>query len=117
VRAPAQGRLGERFKENVPTGYIAAPLLIGQGLSDDLVLPTVQERFVRARQHARCRGGSPFDSPSARYRDHLELDEACLKAFDQAVPDVGRRVRWHCGFPAISVVRPWSSGNGMGHRG
>jgi pimeloyl-ACP methyl ester carboxylesterase len=69
LRPPVQGQLGERFKENVPTGHIAVPLLIGQGLSDDLVLPTVQERFVRER----CAAGQPLEYRTYAGRDHVSV--------------------------------------------
>jgi pimeloyl-ACP methyl ester carboxylesterase len=69
VSAPAQGRLGERFKENVPTGSITAPLLIAQGLSDDLVLPAVQERFVRER----CAAGQNLEYRTYPGRDHVSV--------------------------------------------
>lgn len=49
---PTTGAFGKRLRENVPTGRIEAPLLIGQGLSDPLVLPAVQQGYVEARRAA-----------------------------------------------------------------
>jgi hypothetical protein len=46
---PSDGALGERLAENTPTAPIRAPLLIGRGEADLLVLPDVQTAFVEAR--------------------------------------------------------------------
>jgi len=53
----ASGPLGQRLIQNTPTGMIQAPLLIAQGLSDRLVLPSVQARCVRQR----CAAGQKLD--------------------------------------------------------
>jgi alpha-beta hydrolase superfamily lysophospholipase len=63
------GALGKRLTENIPSGRIDTPILIAQGLSDDLVLPSVQLAFVRRA----C-----DNDPSVSYytyagRDHLSL--------------------------------------------
>jgi hypothetical protein len=58
LEEPATGPLGERLKENIPTGAIAAPpLMIAQGLTDNLVLPSEQEKYVKAR----CAAGQQVD--------------------------------------------------------
>lgn len=69
ARDPRSGPLGDRLRENTPTGPIAAPVLIAQGTADDLVPPEIQERFVRAR----CAAGQPIDYRSYPGRDHLSL--------------------------------------------
>jgi alpha-beta hydrolase superfamily lysophospholipase len=66
---PASGPLGERLAQNTPDRPIAAPLLIAQGLADDLVLPDLQSRFVARR----CRDGQVVDYRQYAARDHLSL--------------------------------------------
>ncbi|MFF2268289.1 lipase family protein [Cellulosimicrobium cellulans] len=80
---PTTGPLGERLAENVPTGPVAAPLLVAQGASDTLILPTAQEAYVGAR----CAAGQPVD-----YRVYPERDHVGLVQADSALaPDL---VRW-----------------------
>ena len=43
---PAEGALGARLRENVPTGPFPAPVLVAQGEVDSLVLPHVQRDYV-----------------------------------------------------------------------
>lgn len=69
VRPPTEGPLGRRFEENVPRGAIPVPLLIAQGLADDLVLPAVQERFVRTR----CAAGQSLEYRTYAGHDHVGL--------------------------------------------
>lgn len=57
---------------------IAAPLLVAQGLSDDLVLPSVQERFVRARCDER---------QQLEYRIYAGADHVSLVASDARLRD------------------------------
>lgn len=45
------------------------PLLIAQGLADDLVLPEIQERFVRRR----CDAGQALAYRTYPGRDHLSV--------------------------------------------
>lgn len=47
--APTTGALGARLRQNDPTGAITAPLFIGQGSADRLVLPTSQDAYVAQR--------------------------------------------------------------------
>jgi uncharacterized membrane protein HdeD (DUF308 family)/alpha-beta hydrolase superfamily lysophospholipase len=63
----AEGALGERLVQNTPSGEIRAPLLIGQGEADPLVLPDVQAGFVQAR----CEAGQPVDFRTYPDRDHV----------------------------------------------
>jgi uncharacterized membrane protein HdeD (DUF308 family)/pimeloyl-ACP methyl ester carboxylesterase len=63
----AEGALGERLVQNTPTGTIEAPLLLGQGETDPLVLPDVQAAFVEAR----CADGQAIDFRTVPGRDHV----------------------------------------------
>ncbi|MGN7702280.1 lipase family protein [Cellulosimicrobium sp. 22601] len=80
---PTTGPLGERLAENVPTGPVAAPLLVAQGASDTLILPTAQEAYVGAR----CAAGQPVDYRTYQGRDHVGL----VQADSPAATDL---VRW-----------------------
>jgi len=52
-----KGALGQRVKENIPTAAIAAPLLVAQGLSDDIIPPSVTDGYVQGR----CADGQTLD--------------------------------------------------------
>ncbi|MFE6236851.1 lipase family protein [Cellulosimicrobium sp. NPDC057862] len=80
---PTTGPLGERLAENVPTGPVAAPLLVAQGASDTLILPTAQEAYVGAR----CAAGQPVDYRVYQGRDHVGL----VQTDSPLAPDL---VRW-----------------------
>ena len=67
--APASGALGERLAQNTPDRPLPQPLLIAQGLADDLVRPEVQSRFVRAR----CAAGAALEFRTYAGRDHLSV--------------------------------------------
>jgi pimeloyl-ACP methyl ester carboxylesterase len=69
---PARGTLGERLRENVPTGRIEAPLLIGQGSADSLVVPSAQRAYVEQR----CAAGQAVDYRVYPGLDHLALVDA-----------------------------------------
>jgi pimeloyl-ACP methyl ester carboxylesterase len=68
-RAPTSGPFGERLAENTPNGPLRQPLLIAQGLADDLVRPDVQARFVRGR----CDAGEVLEYRTYAGRDHLSV--------------------------------------------
>lgn len=70
-RDPTTGPLGERLAENTPSGPIEAPLLLGQGEADQLVLPSAQEEYVRQR----CEAGFGVDYRTYEGRDHVPLVE------------------------------------------
>ncbi len=67
--APTSGALGERLAQNTPNQPLRQPLLIAQGLADDLVLPDVQSRFVRER----CNAGQIMEYLTYAGRDHLSV--------------------------------------------
>ena len=69
VQAPIGGTLGERLAQNTPNRPLQQPLLIAQGLADDLVLPHVQTRFVGAR----CDAGQDLEYRTYSGRDHLSV--------------------------------------------
>lgn len=66
---PTSGPLGKHFAENIPKSPSPQPLLIAQGLADDLVLPDIQHRFVRER----CVTGKELDYRTYPGRDHLSV--------------------------------------------
>jgi hypothetical protein len=68
---PMSGTLGPRIQENVPLAPIEVPLLIGQGLDDQLVLPSAQEAYVAQR----CELGTTLDFRTYEGRDHVPLVE------------------------------------------
>lgn len=68
---PASGPLAERLRENIPAGVIPAPLLIGQGAADTLILAEAQDAFVAER----CAAGGSVDYRTYDGRDHIALVE------------------------------------------
>jgi hypothetical protein len=67
ARNPADAPFGERLRENVPSGRIEAPLLLGQGLGDKLILPTIQAAYARSR----CEEGGQVDYRTYEGYDHV----------------------------------------------
>lgn len=67
--APASGPFGARLASNTPEGEIAAPLLVAQGLADELVPAAVQHTYVSRR----CAQGQGLDYWRVADRDHLSL--------------------------------------------
>lgn len=78
---PTSGPLGARLAENVPTGPVPAPLLIGQGETDTLITPRAQQAYVADR----CAGGQQVDYRTYPGRDHLQLVEADSPAMTEVV--------------------------------
>ncbi len=66
---PSSGPLGKRLDENMPTGFIDAPLFIAQGAADQLILPKVQEQYVKAR----CAAGQALAYKEYKGRGHLSV--------------------------------------------
>jgi acetyl esterase/lipase len=66
---PDQGALGDRLAGNVPRGPFAAPVLLGQGATDGLVLPAVQEAYVRGL----CAAGNAVDYRLYPGQDHVSI--------------------------------------------
>jgi fermentation-respiration switch protein FrsA (DUF1100 family) len=67
--SPSSGPLGQRLAQNTPVGPWTQPVLIGQGLADEIVPPEVQSRFVAAR----CKAGQVIDYRRYVRRDHLSV--------------------------------------------
>lgn len=69
TRDPATGPLGARLRENTPNKPIAMPVLIAQGVNDDVVRPAIQQAYVDDR----CAAGQAIDFRQYKDRDHLSL--------------------------------------------
>ncbi|MEP6481419.1 MAG: lipase family protein [Rhodoglobus sp.] len=69
TKDPSTGPLGERLDQNKPTGPIAAPLFIAQGAADPLILPKVQEQYIKDR----CDAGQALRYEEYAGRDHLSV--------------------------------------------
>jgi hypothetical protein len=67
--SPATGPLGTRLEENTPSGSIDVPLLVAQGETDNLILPTMQAEYVQQR----CDRGGDVDYRTYPGRDHVGL--------------------------------------------
>jgi alpha-beta hydrolase superfamily lysophospholipase len=65
------GPLARRLGENVPRAAIEAPLLLGQGEADSLVVPEMQDAYVAAR----CADGFAVDYRTYAGLDHVPLVE------------------------------------------
>jgi Secretory lipase len=66
---PTSGPLGERLAQNTPARPVPQPLLIAQGLADDLVLPQLQAALVQRL----CGAGQALEYRTYAGRDHLSL--------------------------------------------
>jgi pimeloyl-ACP methyl ester carboxylesterase len=66
---PTSGPLGERLAQNTPAQSMRQPLLIAQGLADDLVLPDIQAAFVQRL----CGAGQALEYRTYAGRDHLSV--------------------------------------------
>lgn len=67
-----RGAFLQHLQENSPTGPFAAPLLVAQGESDSLILPSVQSAYVESL----CAGGVDVDYRTFPGLDHVPLVEA-----------------------------------------
>jgi uncharacterized membrane protein HdeD (DUF308 family)/acetyl esterase/lipase len=78
---PASGALGARLAENIPSDPIAVPLLLAQGETDPLVIPSAQQAYAEQRCAS---GGGPVD-----YRTYADRDHVGVVADDSPlVPDL-----------------------------
>ena len=68
---PSSGPFLARLEQNVPAGPIPAPLLVGQGADDGLVVPAAQDAYVDAR----CAAGYAVDYRTYDGRGHVPLVE------------------------------------------
>lgn len=65
---PTTGALGARLAENIPSDPIEAPLLLAQGETDPLVIPSAQQEYADQRCQV---GGGPVDYRTYPDRDHV----------------------------------------------
>ena len=68
---PATGAVGRRLRENVPQGPWAAPLFIGQGTDDEVIVARLQDDYV-ARL---CAAGRPLQYTTYEGRNHMGVLE------------------------------------------
>ena len=71
ARDPLSGALGEHLTDNVPPATISAPLLLAQGGSDQLIIPSAQDEYVDGL----CADGQQLDYRIYQGRDHVPLVE------------------------------------------
>lgn len=64
-----EGPFGERLAQNDPDGAIAAPLLLAQGLADEVIDPALQAGFVARR----CAAGQAIDYRTFPGLTHVSL--------------------------------------------
>lgn len=69
AKDPTQGTLGNRLRENTPLLPIPVPLLLAQGETDNLVIPSVQDSYVAGR----CAAGQKVDYRKYADKDHMGL--------------------------------------------
>jgi alpha-beta hydrolase superfamily lysophospholipase len=69
VSPSSNAALAQRMAENTPRKPIAAPLLVAQGLADELVLPSVQEAFIQER----CAAGQSLEFRTYAGKDHVSV--------------------------------------------
>ncbi len=69
---PDSDGLGNRLRQNDPRGLITVPLLIVQGLSDQMVSPEITSRYVEER----CLAGQNLEYLTFVGLDHLTIDGA-----------------------------------------
>lgn len=67
--AMLDGGLGDRLRENSPTGPFPAPVMVAQGLADPLVKPQLQGDWVAAR----CAAGEEIDFRTFPGLGHVDL--------------------------------------------
>lgn len=77
----ADGPLARRLMENTPLGMIPSPLLIGQGLTDELVRPSIQAAYVQAR----CAAGQRLEYRTYGGRDHMQLVQESAALADDLI--------------------------------
>ncbi len=67
---PDSDGLAKRLQQNNPQGLITVPLLIVQGMSDQMVNPEITSKFVEER----CSGGQNLEYLMFAGLDHLTID-------------------------------------------
>lgn len=69
ARGAVSGTFAERLAQNVPSGAIGVPVLVGQGDTDALVVPRMQAGYIAAQ----CAAGTAVDYRTYPDRDHMGL--------------------------------------------
>jgi pimeloyl-ACP methyl ester carboxylesterase len=67
---PDSDGLGDRLRENDPTGPIAVPVLVVQGMADQMVSPEITGRFVQQQ----CLAGLSIEYITFSGLDHGNMD-------------------------------------------
>jgi pimeloyl-ACP methyl ester carboxylesterase len=83
-RTPESGALGKALIQNIPLHLIKAPLLIGQGLADTLVLPGAQRIYIDAM----CEAGQRLEYRTYESYDHVSI---VLDPKSPLIPDL---IQW-----------------------
>ena len=71
LRDPATGAVGERLRENIPSGPWPAPLLVAQGGADEVISPRLQDDYVAGL----CAAGRPLRYERYEGRSHMGVLE------------------------------------------
>ena len=66
IADPSAGAMGERLRQNAPNQRIDIPVLVVQGLTDDVVYPAINDTFVDQQ----CAAGQHLDYWHVPGRDH-----------------------------------------------
>ena len=66
IANPSAGAMGERLRQNAPNQRIDIPVLVVQGLTDDVVYPAINDTFVDQQ----CAAGQHLDYWHVPGRDH-----------------------------------------------
>lgn len=61
------GPLADRLAENIPTGPFTQPLFIGQGDSDEVIAPAIQDDYVATL----CAAGQPLEYQTYAGKSHM----------------------------------------------
>lgn len=79
-RSPQTGALGQHLRDNIPPATITAPVLIGQGGADSVVVPSTQTAFVGRL----CRGEVDVD-----YRTYAGFQHAAVvEGYSPLIPEL-----------------------------
>ncbi|WP_309126912.1 lipase family protein [Microbacterium sp.] len=78
---PTSGALGERLTQNIPPAAKDVPVLLGQGVDDQLIAHDMQSAYVQRL----CGEGASVDYRGYGGRDHLSLVEADSPAIEEAM--------------------------------
>lgn len=109
-RSPLTGPLGQRLRENTPTGTGTSPLLIAQGGSDSLILPSVQRAYVKGL----CAHGQRLDYREYPGRNHSGVAKGNSPFLPQLITWTEQRL---AGDAAPDTCSKLIHGSPTGHQG